>query len=101
MKHLTSTQPIAGDTIAQIALQHMPGSMKFSLDDQGMLTIVHPESSRPEYSGCILMLKDANIPPGLPASKQVNVPRAGDVLQTYFDRDGRRVFGRTLRRVKQ
>lgn len=84
VRHVTSTQQFSRAEFA--AMIRIPATSTWSLEDRGRLMITRPGES-PEPSLCTF---------GLGAVEDLKV---GDVVLTYFDRSGKPVLKRVLRRL--
>ena len=101
VKEMTSREPIEGNKAAVRKFENALSTSKYGLDERGILSVTKLELPYPEKCLCIYVMKD--LPPEtiakVPEAKRAGLPRKGDVLLTYFGRDGKPHLSKNLRRV--
>lgn len=101
VKEMTSTTPIEGNEAVIQKFDSAASTSRFSLNEQGVLSISKLESPETENCMCTYAMRD--VPPEallkLPESKRAQVPHKGDLVLTYMSRNGQPVVIKSLRKI--
>jgi len=101
VKEMTSQKTIEGDRAVIQKFENTLSTSKYSLDERGVLSITKLELTYPEKCLCAYVTKD--LPPGvlakIPEAKKAALPKRGDILLTYFGKDGKPYLSKSLRKL--
>ena len=102
VKQVASTTPLEGNKVVIQKFNRAASTSKFSLDERSVLSITKLESPNPERCLCSYVTRDlpAEALAKLPASRRDQMPRQGDMVLTYMNRNGQPVVIKSFKKVQ-
>ncbi len=102
VKEMTAQIPIEGNRAAIQKFENSLSLSRYSLDERGVLSITKLELHYPERCLCAYVTRD--LPPEalakIPEAKKAKLPKKGDILLTYFGKDGKPTLSKILRKIR-
>ena len=103
VKQMSLEHSILSDKAALQKFENTLSTTRYSVNGQGLLSFARFESPNPEKCFCTYVTQDfpASVTAKVPESKKALLPRKGDVVLSYLDKDRKPLLSKTLRKSSQ